>query len=270
MDVLVIPLLTGCEDFPDDDLGHDGDDEEEEVLSRTTCQLRQWEMIDRCLPQATNVPAPVLQDEASNQDSPDDKDQMANQPKVETYPRNPGGDQPRKEDQGQQMPTSAAALARYSTNPGGDQPNKFAMKCKEVQWPVTTPVTDSTLQMTSPVTSPDILVRSCIKARTRWILPRPDYREETRPEPTSVRYSSSSCCWRHLGVNHPTALLHKPMVCPTRCQLQGLLHLAAWLPQCAVFALLLHFAATLKSSITVSLLHEEPAQTLTSDSCSDN
>ena len=95
MDVLVIPLLTGCEDFPDDDLGHDGDDGEE----------------------------------ASRQDSPDDKDQM-------TIQDNPGGDQPRNEVQ-RQMPTSA----RYSDVPGGDQPNKFAKKCKEVQWPVTTPVT---------------------------------------------------------------------------------------------------------------------------------
>ena len=84
MDGLVIPLLTGCEDFPDD------------------------------------------------------KDQMTNQPRVATYARNPGGDQPRKEVQGQQMSTSATALARYSTNPGGDQPNKFAKMCKEVQWPVTT------------------------------------------------------------------------------------------------------------------------------------
>ena len=70
--------------------------------------------------------------------------------------RNPGGDQPRKEVQGQQMLTSATALARYSrqtkvetyssrsrqprvatyaTNPGADQPSK------EVQRLVTALVT---------------------------------------------------------------------------------------------------------------------------------
>ena len=136
------------------------------------------------------------------EDFPDDKDQMTNQPRVATYARNPGGDQPRKEVQGQQMPTSATALARYSTNPGGDQPNKFAKMCKEVQWPVTTLLVETSPAQrfngnrcppqpdtpTIPVTVPDNEVSS--RASKRRMLTRPDYRQESRPEPTSVRYST--------------------------------------------------------------------------------